>query len=445
MPAAFIHLSDIHFGQERGSRVIIHDDVKERLIEDVAKVVAELPGRRATGLLVVGDVAFAGKPHEYITAGKWLDRVAQAAGCTITDIQVVPGNHDIDRELISPSMRLMIDDMVKNGVDKLEAYLGNESDRETIYQRFQAYRSFAEGYDCPLDCFGHYAADRRVELAEGRSIRFARINSALLCHSKEEPGHLLLGARQWVLPQASGEELVVLCHHPLNWFGDQAEAARYIRARARAFISGHEHQPSVNYELMEDGRGILMLASGAAIPPKAEDKYNFTYNVLEFDWERAQDALAIRIHPRAWNATTTRFEEDPNRLGGPTQRFIIPSPNFRAVPQPVAAPPGPASPAEDQVEAVVKIELPAEVDEGEREGRTVMAEDYQLILLRFFRDLSEGQRLSILAKVGALPGGLNRTLTQSLERRLLDAFIAREGTASIRAAIAEALAEREDH
>ena len=39
MSAGFIHLSDIHFGQENGGTVRIHNDVKERLIEDVALVV----------------------------------------------------------------------------------------------------------------------------------------------------------------------------------------------------------------------------------------------------------------------------------------------------------------------------------------------------------------------------------------------------------------------
>lgn len=35
----------IHFGQEKGSELIIHDDVKERLIEDAAKQISP-PGER---------------------------------------------------------------------------------------------------------------------------------------------------------------------------------------------------------------------------------------------------------------------------------------------------------------------------------------------------------------------------------------------------------------
>jgi hypothetical protein len=32
MSATFVHLSDIHFGQEKGAEIVIHDDVKARII-----------------------------------------------------------------------------------------------------------------------------------------------------------------------------------------------------------------------------------------------------------------------------------------------------------------------------------------------------------------------------------------------------------------------------
>ncbi len=45
MSFAFVHLSDIHFGQERGGAVFIHDDAKARLIDDIDKVGEALPAR----------------------------------------------------------------------------------------------------------------------------------------------------------------------------------------------------------------------------------------------------------------------------------------------------------------------------------------------------------------------------------------------------------------
>ena len=46
MSAIFVHLSDIHFGQEKdGSPIIVNADAKERLIDDAHTEVAKLGGK----------------------------------------------------------------------------------------------------------------------------------------------------------------------------------------------------------------------------------------------------------------------------------------------------------------------------------------------------------------------------------------------------------------
>src|SRR6218665_2736629 len=104
---AFVHLSDIHFGQEKNGFVHINDDIKEQLIEDVRTVVMDLPNRKAAGILVTGDLAFSGKKSEYDLAGAWLDRLTAAAGCDRTAVMMVPGNHDIDLSTIKRGTELM--------------------------------------------------------------------------------------------------------------------------------------------------------------------------------------------------------------------------------------------------------------------------------------------------------------------------------------------------
>jgi hypothetical protein len=227
MALAFVHLSDIHFGQEKGSDVIIHDDVKDCLIDDAVAQVAEHVQGPITGIIVTGDVAFAGKIEEYTKAGEWLDKLAAELGCKKTAVQMVPGNHDIDRDGISSGCKLMLDEILAEGEPKLDRYLAAELDRESLHGRFRHYRPFAEGYNCPLDPHGRFASDRAFDLAPGRKLRFVGLNSALICTANDLEGRLLLGARQRVLPRpAAGEEIVVLCHHPLNWFMDSEDAQR---------------------------------------------------------------------------------------------------------------------------------------------------------------------------------------------------------------------------
>ncbi len=331
MAVTFIHLSDIHFGQERDDSLHIHNDVKAQLIADAEKFVSELPAGVAQGILVTGDIAQAGKAEQYIDAGKWLDKLAAAVGCESYRIQMVPGNHDLDRDLLSKGGRFILDAIKSGGAAEYESILANESDRSLLFARFGAYGKFCEGYDCALDSEGRFAANMHVELAPGRSIRFVRMNSSLLCTGTEndENPELLVGARQFTIPRTKGEEIVVLIHHPLHWLKDQHDASQYIKSRARILISGHEHNPKVSVENIEGGSDVLMLAAGATVPTKSNDVYTFTYNIIEFDWDRGSDALAVTIHPRAWNPDFTRFESDSKRLGGTDPKFVLGCPNFR--------------------------------------------------------------------------------------------------------------------
>ncbi|MEZ6064147.1 MAG: metallophosphoesterase [Planctomycetaceae bacterium] len=94
----FIHLSDIHFGQEKNGTLVIHEDARQKLIEDCAVFVRD--HGPADGILVVGDIAFGGQPAEYKKAADWLKAVAKAGGCEEFAVRTIPGNHDIDRKKV---------------------------------------------------------------------------------------------------------------------------------------------------------------------------------------------------------------------------------------------------------------------------------------------------------------------------------------------------------
>ena len=438
MGITYVHLSDIHFGQEKGADVIINNDAKERLIDDAAEQIGIHAGGSAKGLIVTGDIAFAGKQVEYTAAAKWLDRLARAVGCPPTAVKLVPGNHDVDQARISAGCEFLIDQILSGGEPKLDAFLANEDDCKTLYNRFAAYEPFALGYDCPLHPGGGIASDSREELAPGRAIRFFGLNSALICSKRrDEEGKLILGAAQRVLPSDPGVELVVLCHHPLSCLQDSADARKYVRHRARVFISGHEHNPSLEIETVEDGCDLLMLAAGATVPPKVGNGYTYTYNLLTFDWCAEGDKLSVEVVPRAWNDEKKRFEADDVRLGGHKPRNLLASPNFRRAPLPVETvavgqPEPAAKPAAEACRTRDKTGGEAGPDriEGTKEEgpRHLVADDamsdaFQLVLLKFFRDLTAAQRLKVLIDLDVLPDDWNEELTLMMERHLVEDLV----------------------
>lgn len=451
MSAIFVHVSDIHFGQEKDDRVHIHADVKQQLIADAKEVVSNIADGIAHGILVTGDITQSGKWAEYEDAGKWLDELAASIGVEIHRVQMVPGNHDLDRTKLSFAGKQILDHIRAGGTQEYEAILSNPTDRAALFDRFEDYGRFSFGYNCPLNNEGAFASEMEVNLAPGRAIRFIRFNSSLLCHGGERDEHpeLMIGARQFTIPRTNGVENIVLVHHPLHWYKDQDQVRDYIRSRARVFISGHEHNPKVSVDNVEAGCDVMMLAAGATVPYRSNDVYTFTYNIIEFDWDEEIDGLSVTMHPRAWNAQRTCFEADDKRLGGEDPNFSLACPFFRKADRPdtpTKTQPADAPAVEESAYSVAPtIEMvPMESLEGEPRSMSPSEEGYETTRLRFFRDMLEGERLRILVELDAIPEASDEQMSQGLERRLLDMLVRNGKLRDIEKMMDQLIGERKD-
>jgi hypothetical protein len=237
----------------------------------------------------------------------------------------------------------------------------------------------------------------------------------------------------------AGEELVVLTHHPLSWYAESEteETTRFLRARARVFISGHEHLTSVDVQNMEEGRDLMMLAAGAATPDEVEGEYTYAYNIIKFDWDESADALGVSLYPRVWNNNEKRFESGDTRLGSCQRRTILGAPNFRKA----------AKPKRLKIANSPKME-PARVDiilpESEMVADQIIDETkYQNLHLTFFRKISDEDRLRIFVDLGVLPSGIDARLPHDAESKLLRSVVRANRFDELRALVDQVLAKRE--
>lgn len=432
MKAVFVHLSDIHFGQEKdGGTGAENADAKRRLIEDARAEVSKLDGK-VCGVIVTGDIAYSGRAAEYASAAQWLADLTDAIGCERTDVQLVPGNHDIDRAKITNGTDSVLFSIREGGDEWLDKHLDNAHDCQVLYERFDAYKDFALDYRCELDLNGDISMGAVLELAPRRAIRFVRLNSALICSGKQEKGKLILGARQRLLPSEDGVEIIVLAHHPLDWFQDSEKARGYLRGRARVFISGHEHFPNLEIVDVEDGRQLMMLAAGATSPDQIDDKYTYKYNILTFEYDDTSDALAVSVNPRTWDGSVARFRRDDEFMGGRQERQVLESPNFRAAPKPSAHQQTLATPAELVEEQFVVVTGQPEADKlagdalAGSQGRSMAdldavelgdLQNMRDLQLRFFQELSQSERLTAFLDLN-VAAQIRGKLDHAMERRL---------------------------
>src|ERR1700686_572355 len=102
-PLTFLHLSDIHFKEPRAhGDFTLNTDLRDQLQQDVATVLETVGELDA--ILITGDIAFSGQRAEYEAATQWLSTLQESTRCQT--ILTVPGNHDVDRNVIRESMPL---------------------------------------------------------------------------------------------------------------------------------------------------------------------------------------------------------------------------------------------------------------------------------------------------------------------------------------------------
>ena len=297
-PLRWLHLSDIHLGLEDGYG---HDIVLRALV-DAFRDGGTLADRRPDVIFCTGDIAQSGKPAQYAAAGKLFEDLARATGTPMDRIFVVPGNHDLDREMVSESFVLPLDSR-----EKVDSFFGSSAkglvDRQFAFQRFAAFADFQrERWNLPLTAARPFLLTRCRVGSE--VIDVIGLNTAWLAHQDEAQGKLILGER--LLRQALDEldkaaepatVRVALFHHPLDWLRDfEREAIQDLLAEGVDFaLHGHLHAQRPTHVSAPTG-SVAVLAAGAAYQGR---KWPATALLVELAATEARvEAIMFREHGR---------------------------------------------------------------------------------------------------------------------------------------------------
>ena len=434
----FAQLSDIHFGQEdKDGSLVIHDLVRDGVLKDCRTFVKD--HGPATGILITGDTAYAGKAAEYKIATEWLEKLTAACGCKETDVLTIPGNHDCDVAAISYQAKLLHGQLRASTAEVVQATLhGIAKDGEAanpFLPKLAAYRQFANGYGCDFESPERPIWIREFDLPGKITLRLMGLTSVLVSDLDDDEGKMVLGNRQYAFAEDENIISVVLIHHPLSWFIDKVEATRILSANARLIMMGHEHLLNIQKTTDELAqKEHLVIYSGAVNPPEKGGEYKYTYNWIELSCREINNAhhLVIKVFPRVWVSQRVRFEADRNRLGGTDdfREIVIACPHVHPVSDessPQAATvkaqrcdPGPhvegnAAPSKDE---------PSAAPEPAAQGRSAMKTDsaaFDRLRYLFWRHLDWRQRLKVLVDMNALPETADQQLPQTLERLALEA------------------------
>jgi 3',5'-cyclic AMP phosphodiesterase CpdA len=190
------------------------------------------------GLLITGDIAFAGKLSDYKRAQAWLDELFSRTGTSAANTYVVPGNHDVDRDYVQPELPLWDSHVrLRESADPVvwRDAIAKQLQKDPLHSMLaplNGYNDFAQGYGCRTEP-DKLAWQRVLEktLEGGRPVRLHGLNSALLSDNGDAPGKLLISEFQTShFAHTPGVVDVVLCHHPPEWLMDKATLRNALRS-----------------------------------------------------------------------------------------------------------------------------------------------------------------------------------------------------------------------
>lgn len=322
-----VHLSDIHIRyRDISGDYDLDADLRNELKRDLSDLLPSL--HHVNGILVTGDTAFAGKRGEYEAASGWLGDLCTILACHPENVWVVPGNHDIDRSVITGSVLLQqarhtLRPSDPNSVDELVSrYLTDGQAGPLLLSPLEEYNRFAVRFGCTTAHDGLVWEDD-LKLNDGSILRLWGINSALVSDETDDTGNnkLIVGTKQALPPRDDGVAYLTLCHHPPNWLLDNHRVEDGLNSRAIIQLFGHEHRQRVH--TVSDS---LRVYAGALHPSRDEPGWNPRYNVLCLCVEGTGDErkLSVNVWARVWNPSTSRFVPEYSTEGEPFYEFALP-------------------------------------------------------------------------------------------------------------------------
>ncbi|MFH2000921.1 MAG: metallophosphoesterase [Planctomycetota bacterium] len=399
-----LHLSDIHFGQEIKGERVRHNDVREQLVADLEGL---LNGIKPLDLILInGDIGYSGKKSEYDEAVAWLDQLISVGRCDVTAVLTIPGNHDIDIDLVSLAAR-QVHSQLRNTQPEtvkhlLHDYTIEREEVNSIFPKLRTYIDFARGYNSHFDTRDIPRWIRYHEIKPGYRLRIVGMCSVQVSDLEDRQGTMILGDKQYIFPEDHSVVTLVMVHHPMPWFLDRVDAKTYVHDRSSILLTGHEHLPELSRITALNGLERIEISAGAITDTKSDAPFEFAYNLLELDLKQDDGILlSLTVWPRIMRANPPRFVPDTSKTGGPDSRTL--SINCGVVP-------APAEPSTVHAEGVSGQGVTMQRDETANFGR----------LKHFFwHYLTWDQRITVLVRATLLPKSVENRLPQTIELEAL--------------------------
>jgi 3',5'-cyclic AMP phosphodiesterase CpdA len=277
----WLHISDLHFreSQTYDSAIVIHTLLKD--LKKRNEFASEL--KKIDFVFITGDIAYAGQPHEYDLARRFLDELRRVTHVPKSRLFIVPGNHDIDRSLILDEARDILDRLGnRQAVNEL---LNNSVNRAIVMEGLKNYGQFINDYLGKQLTFDsnryYYVKERRIA---NKRVAILGLNSAWASNSNFDQLNLFLGERQVrdaIDKSVKADIRVTLMHHPFSWLRDfdSDSCEPLLLDKGNIILHGHLHSTNIIRQ-QSPSTDAIMIGAGACYESR---EFPNSYNLTQID------------------------------------------------------------------------------------------------------------------------------------------------------------------
>ncbi|WCO03169.1 metallophosphoesterase family protein [Psychroserpens ponticola] len=292
-----LHITDLHYTNQIGGRTK-QKKLLDNFFNDLEKNIDKIDF-----VIFSGDLVQRGDKIEDFELAKvnFLEKIVAVTKISKENIFICPGNHDIDRSVVSKSLIKYLDEEIDDNIKLDDIFKQSNTDLINSHKPLENYRNFVNDYFKECTNSFDYVEEMystHIRNTSSGKIGFVCLNTAWRSVGINDDNNLLYPISK--IDEALDRILscdikIVLHHHPLKdlrpW--NLYKVEDLLHKRFDFMLSGHIHKNNLSLDLTPND-GVIKLGSSANLSFEVESQIG--YSLINLDYIEDMFSVDFRMY-----------------------------------------------------------------------------------------------------------------------------------------------------
>lgn len=291
-----LHITDLHFTNVMGGLTRQKKIIKD-FLDDIEK-----NDNKIDFVVFSGDLVNSGDTISIFekASTEFILPILEKLKISKNNFFICPGNHDVDRKLVSNSIIKYLDEEITENTQLNKFFKINSPDLKLSFHPLEKYNSFVKNFyssESTEDYFSEMYSTH-IRVLDGKKIGIISINSAWRAIGSNDNNNLLYPLdkiNEAVDLLINCDLKILIHHHPLSDFKpyNKYELEDIIHKRFDFIFSGHIHKNALSIDFTYN-EGVVKIGSSACLT--YEKGCDVGYSIIEIDHNELRGLFKSRLY-----------------------------------------------------------------------------------------------------------------------------------------------------